>query len=61
MKLELARITNSKGNHVYYITKDGKMDTELVFNTFGEAHKAYNKITDEWVPGEIQVLLSTEL
>lgn len=61
MKLELARITNNRGNHVYYVTRDGKMDNELVFNSFGEALKAFNKIQDEWQPAELQVLMVAEL
>lgn len=61
MKLELARISNGKGGHVYYVTKDGKMDNELIFTNFAEALKAFNKIQDEWVPGELQVLMVAEL
>jgi hypothetical protein len=61
MKLELVKITNNRGNAVYYITEDGKMNNSRVYNHLDEAKTAFKQIQNEWSSGKMEVLMVAEL
>lgn len=61
MKLELVKITNNRGNNVYYVTKNGEMDKEHIYNHLDEAMKAFSQIQDEWQTGKREVLMAADL